>query len=86
VNKDCDKELYKLTAQSEATVLGLLEEHARLTGSNKARAIMQNWQEYRNKFVQVVPPAELEKAGLSSQEVCPQDLLIRNDDMVRDSA
>ncbi len=86
VNKDCDKELYKLTPQSESTVLSLLEEHARLTGSTKARTIVQNWQDYRNKFVQVVPPAELDRAGLSSQDICPQDLLIHNDELVRDSA
>ncbi len=58
VNLDCDKELYRLSHASEEVVLALLEDHVRLTGSLKARHILENWHDYRGKFVQVVPPAE----------------------------
>ncbi len=65
VNQDCDKGLYALTPQSETKLLALLEDHVRLTGSAKARMILDNWDHYRTRFVQLVPPADRERAGVS---------------------
>ncbi|MBX9695732.1 MAG: hypothetical protein K2Z81_25330, partial [Cyanobacteria bacterium] len=45
-------------------LLSLLEDHLRLTGSSKARKILENWEQYRDKFIQLVPPAELDRAGI----------------------
>lgn len=86
VNRDCDKELYRLSQQNENKLLSLIEDHFRLTSSPKARKVLDNWDTYRDKFVQVVPPAERERAGAGSKEA-HRDLLIQVDNhLVRDSA
>jgi len=54
----CNKEMVELTpleAQDLATVKGLLEEHARRTGSPKARAILSGWEQLAAHFVKVFP-------------------------------
>jgi len=48
-------ELTPLEAQDLATVKGLLEEHARRTGSPKARAILSGWEQLAAHFVKVFP-------------------------------
>ncbi len=86
VNRDCDKELYRLSQQTEQKLLALIEDHFRLTSSPKARIILDNWDSYRDKFILVVPPPEKERAGANSKEA-HRDLLITVDDhLVRDSA
>lgn len=86
VNDDCDKELYRLSQQSEHILVALIEDHFRLTSSPKARKILDNWDHYRDKFVQVVPPAEKERVSAGSKDLL-RDLLIQvNNDLVRDSA
>jgi glutamate synthase (ferredoxin) len=39
----------------EALVRGLVERHALLTGSARAKNILENWNRYRGKFVKVMP-------------------------------
>lgn len=84
-NDDCDKKLYRLTAQTEAVVKGLIEDHYRLTGSKKAQRVLEQWENYKSKFVQVVPPAERERAGVANDT--HRELLVeREDRFARDSA
>ncbi|GBG13740.1 glutamate synthase (NADPH/NADH) large chain [Novimethylophilus kurashikiensis] len=39
----------------EITLKSLIEKHAAYTGSPRAKAILENWDEYRAKFVKVMP-------------------------------
>ena len=39
----------------EALLKGLIEQHARYTGSARAREILENWSQYRPRFVKVFP-------------------------------
>jgi glutamate synthase (NADPH/NADH) large chain len=39
----------------ELILKGLIERHARFTGSKTARNILDNWAGYRTKFVKVMP-------------------------------
>lgn len=39
-----------------------IEQHVAKTDSPKGKTILQNWQEYRDKFWQVVPPSEADSA------------------------
>jgi glutamate synthase (NADPH/NADH) large chain len=39
----------------EVTLQSLLEKHAAYTGSASAQHILENWDEYRGKFVKVMP-------------------------------
>ncbi|MBI2312855.1 MAG: glutamate synthase large subunit [Betaproteobacteria bacterium] len=42
--------------QADETLLkSLIEKHAQLTASERARNILENWEQYRNKFVKVMP-------------------------------
>ena len=42
----------------EAQLKGLLEDHYALTGSLKAKAILDDWEEAKGRFWQVVPASE----------------------------
>ena len=46
------------TAQGEAQLKGLIEEHVAKTGSPKGKAVLAAWAEYLPKFWQLVPPSE----------------------------
>jgi glutamate synthase domain-containing protein 3 len=39
----------------EATLKDLIERHAKLTGSRRAREILEKWSEYRPRFVKIFP-------------------------------
>jgi glutamate synthase (ferredoxin) len=84
VNKDCDKKVYRLTSQSEAIARALVEDHLRLTGSRKAARVLENWESFRNKFVQLVPPAERERAGVSNDS--HRELIVERHDRFVHSA
>jgi glutamate synthase (NADPH/NADH) large chain len=45
----------------------LIEKHRQLTGSAKAAAILDNWENYRSRFVKVMP-VEYRKALQKMQE------------------
>ncbi|HYC44548.1 MAG TPA: glutamate synthase-related protein [Burkholderiales bacterium] len=49
------RELWHLGTSDEVLLRGLLEKHARYTGSTHAREILENWAEYRTRFVKVFP-------------------------------
>lgn len=80
-NRDCDKKLYHLTAQSEALAKSLVEDHLRLTGSRKAQFVLEHWEDYRSKFVQLIPPAERERAGIT-KDSHPEIVVERRDRFV----
>ena len=81
VNKDCEKKLYRLTAQSETLAKALIEDHLRLTGSSKAQRILDQWENFKNKIVQLVPPAERERAGIT-KDTHPEIVVERHDRFV----
>ena len=49
------KDIWHLHQSDEAILKGFIEKHARYTGSARARAILDNWADYRGKFVKVFP-------------------------------
>jgi glutamate synthase (NADPH/NADH) large chain len=55
------KDIWHMGRSDESVLKGLLERHSRLTGSLRARAILENWAGYRGKFVKVFP-AEYRRA------------------------
>ncbi len=48
-------ELEALSSEDAALVAGLLEEHAELTGSQRARELLGAWEQTLGRFVKVVP-------------------------------
>ncbi len=46
------------TPEGEAVVRGMVERHAELTGSPKAKQVLANWEENLPRFWQLVPPGE----------------------------
>jgi hypothetical protein len=46
------------TQAGEAQLKGLIEKHLELTGSTRAKAILDTWQESLPRFWQLVPPSE----------------------------
>jgi glutamate synthase (NADPH/NADH) large chain len=49
------RELWHQGLADEALVLGLIEKHARYTGSTRAQEIIADWAQYRTRFVKVFP-------------------------------
>ncbi len=49
------KDLWHMRQSDEAILKGFIEKHARYTGSARAKAILDNWADYRGKFVKVFP-------------------------------
>ncbi|NES81271.1 MAG: hypothetical protein F6K10_07595, partial [Moorea sp. SIO2B7] len=47
----------------------LIAAHFEKTGSNKAQMILNNWESYRGKFWQVVPPSEADSPEANVIEV-----------------
>ncbi|WP_250121282.1 glutamate synthase-related protein [Chroococcidiopsis sp. CCMEE 29] len=52
----------------------LIQAHAEYTGSEKAKAILQNWSEYLPKFWQVVPPSEADTPEANPDAVAEKEL------------
>ncbi|MBK9238170.1 MAG: glutamate synthase subunit alpha [Rhodoferax sp.] len=50
-----DKALWHRAQSDEAQLRKLLEEHNRWTGSKRAREILDNWEQSRQKFIKVFP-------------------------------
>jgi glutamate synthase domain-containing protein 3 len=49
------RHLWHLGAADETTLRALVDNHARLTGSNRAAIMLENWAEARSQFVKVFP-------------------------------
>jgi glutamate synthase domain-containing protein 3 len=47
--------LWHLRRSDEALLRGLIENHAKLTGSQRAAQILRSWNEMREKFIKVFP-------------------------------
>ncbi|URZ06391.1 glutamate synthase large subunit [Clostridium felsineum] len=72
----CKGEMLEITndydAYDEKVLYGLIKEHYEYTDSVKAKAILDNWGEYKKKFKKVIPTAYkliIEKAKQKSAEV-----------------
>jgi len=52
----------------------LIQAHAEYTGSEKAKAILENWSEYLPKFWQVVPPSEADTPEANPDAVAEKEL------------
>ena len=53
------------TAAGELQLRNMIERHFEKTGSEKAEAILDNWDEEKAKFWQVYPPSEAQSAVVS---------------------
>jgi glutamate synthase domain-containing protein 3 len=49
------RDLWHHGEADEAILRRLIEQHARYTGSARARQVLDNWASYRNRFVKVFP-------------------------------
>ncbi|HEX5538464.1 MAG TPA: glutamate synthase subunit alpha, partial [Methylophilaceae bacterium] len=50
-----DDAVHHLDQPDEITLKHLIQNHAAYTGSERAKTILQHWEEYRGKFVKVMP-------------------------------
>ncbi len=57
-NPDGDKTLQRVPLAGAAALKSLIQAHYRYTDSDRAREILESWQDYLPQFWQVVPPAE----------------------------
>ncbi|BAZ46652.1 ferredoxin-dependent glutamate synthase [Chondrocystis sp. NIES-4102] len=55
------------TIAGEQQLQQMIEQHVAKTGSPKGQAILNDWENYRSKFWQVVPPSESESAEASAE-------------------
>jgi len=55
VDNVAEDAVHHLDQPDEVTLKTLVEKHAAYTGSARARAILDNWDDYRGKFVKVMP-------------------------------
>lgn len=60
LNNDEGKRIQRLSASAANSLKALIEEHLSLTGSQRARMILEKWSHYLPMFWQVVPLAELQ--------------------------
>ncbi len=49
------RELWHLGQADESLLKGLMEHHAKYTGSRRAREILEKWTQYRPRFVKIFP-------------------------------
>jgi len=67
--------LQRVSSQAgEQQLQELIQAHAEYTGSEKAKAILQNWSEYLPKFWQVVPPSEADTPEANPDAVAEKEL------------
>ncbi|MFO0662093.1 MAG: hypothetical protein U0165_20010, partial [Polyangiaceae bacterium] len=69
-NPDVAADVAPLEPADHVTVISLLEEHVRRTGSEKATRILENWPAYASSFVSIVP-SEYRKA-IAAQRAASQ--------------
>ena len=63
VNKDVN--MQRVPPTGAAQLRGIIEEHLEATGSAKAKAILDNWDEYLPRFWQVYPSSEKDAPEVS---------------------
>jgi glutamate synthase (NADPH/NADH) large chain len=59
-----------MTKDDEMRLFKLIENHRHYTGSDRAKAILENWAAYLPKFVKVMP-VEYRKAMAAARRVAP---------------
>ncbi|MBD2447930.1 glutamate synthase subunit alpha [Nostoc sp. FACHB-152] len=74
VNRENVKIQRVLTEAGQKQLQDLIRTHAELTGSPKAKAILQNWLEFVSKFWQLVPPSEADSPEANPQAVVEKHL------------
>jgi glutamate synthase (NADPH/NADH) large chain len=62
--------LHDMTKDDEARLIRLIQNHRHYTGSERAKAILENWADYLPKFVKVTP-VEYRKAMEAARRVAP---------------
>ncbi|MCC5638084.1 glutamate synthase large subunit [Nostoc sp. CHAB 5844] len=74
VNRENVKIQRVLTEAGQKQLQDLIRTHAECTGSPKAKAILQNWQELVSTFWQLVPPSEADSPEANPQAVVEKHL------------
>ncbi|MEC4812685.1 MAG: glutamate synthase large subunit [Scytonema sp. PMC 1069.18] len=69
VNREIVKIQRVITNAGEKQLKELIQAHAERTSSQKAKIILDNWQEFLPKFWQLVPPSEADNPETNSQAV-----------------
>jgi glutamate synthase (ferredoxin) len=69
VNREIVKLQRVITNAGEKQLKELIQAHAERTGSQKAKMILDNWQEFLPKFWQLVPPSEADSPETNPQAV-----------------
>ncbi len=78
VDPDSDKvDVTDMLKADETRLKGLIENHARYTNSEVARRILDNWDEYRGRFVKVMPH-EYERALTTLRQEAMPTLEVSN--------
>ncbi|KAB8319168.1 glutamate synthase subunit alpha [Tolypothrix campylonemoides VB511288] len=75
VNREIVKLQRVITASGEKQLQELIKAHAERTGSQKAKMILENWQEFLPKFWQLVPPSEADSPEANPQAVEEKQLV-----------
>ncbi|MUH00486.1 glutamate synthase large subunit [Scytonema sp. UIC 10036] len=74
VNREIVKLQRVMTPAGEKQLQELMKAHAERTGSQKAKMILENWQEFLPKFWQLVPPSEADSPEANSQTPAEKQL------------
>jgi glutamate synthase (ferredoxin) len=75
VNREIVKLQRVITASGEKQLQELIKTHAERTNSQKAKIILENWQEFLPKFWQLVPPSEANSPEANPQVVEEKQLV-----------
>merc|ERR1712032_928102 len=76
VNREIVSQQRVVTREGEAQLKNMIERYFELTGSEKAEDILNNWEESRQKFWQIYPPAEAKTPMVVEQTLPVKELRI----------
>ena len=77
VNREIVKMQRLVTDAGELQLKAIIERHLKLTGSERADAILRNWDVAKNKFWQIYPPSEAVSALVTSDDtIFPESLRV----------
>jgi len=76
VNREIVSMQRVVTMEGEAQLKNMIERHFELTGSEKAEDILNSWEESREKFWQIYPPAEAKTPMVVEQSLPVKELRI----------
>jgi glutamate synthase (ferredoxin) len=75
VNREIVKLQRVITSSGEKQLQELIKAHAERTDSQKAKMILENWQQFLPKFWQLVPPSEADSPEANPQAVEEKQLV-----------